>query len=143
MIKGQRVIYDLDQLKERMVYWQELLRLQAWDIEVRFYDEGEEKDGITANNSYDWHSYESLISMVPEEQYQAYGNYDMEFVLLHEMLHLIIDVKNKNGTACCEQAVNQMARALLLLNRKGKGEWDGDETKAKAQTKSQTEKEGL
>lgn len=121
MINGQHLIYNLDELKERLKYWQELLRLQAWDIEVRFFDEEEAKDekykGITAQNDYDWHSYESLISLKKENDYEAYGYYDMDFVLLHEILHLIIEVTTHKSTPGCEQAINQMVRALLLLNR--------------------------
>lgn len=121
-MNGKRRIYDLPQLQARMMYWRELLRLHAWDIEVRFVEEGSpeleryKENRITAQNEYDWQAFESLISFLPEEHYAAYGEYDMEFVLVHEMLHLIIEVSNNKGTPGCEQAINQLTRALLLLD---------------------------
>lgn len=118
---GLKSIYELTEK------WQKCLRLQDWDIVVKIKrmedmpkNLGECVSSLTKK--------QAIISLLePNDTSNGDFPYDMEETLVHELLHIhFIEADDENG--CCpdgvEQAIEEVARALIKLDRKG-GEQNG------------------
>jgi hypothetical protein len=117
----------LEELQQRLIYWQGVLRLQDWRIDLRWATWHE--IGEAADAHIEWNSFEcdAEITVIEEAHYFAprFGrrqHYDPEFYLLHELLHLTLAMwSTEKGTAedlAQEQAINHLAGALLDLDRR-------------------------
>lgn len=100
--------------------WQRILKLQDWDVSVVVApaDEMDEAEGLVI---WDIHKRIADIKLVKPEEYpiDQMRPYDMEAVLVHELLHLHFapfDAKTGSPKGVAqEQAINALARALVNL----------------------------
>jgi hypothetical protein len=123
-------VYTPEQLQARLEYWQACLRLQDWDIEVRLVRGAT----IGQGTSGELHTFRlkkrALIKILREDDYEAALEgavfdqpHDMEYTLVHELVHLALDactVQFDPGTiqeTAEEHAVHALASALVALDR--------------------------
>lgn len=110
----------IEALRERLAYWQRVLRLQDWDIVVEYIHprDFENRTWLGLNARQDRYR-RCLIQLADPAAYQASEDfarafpYDPEQVLLHELLHCIV----RGDEEQCEHAVEMLANALLRLER--------------------------
>lgn len=112
----------LDQLQELCTIWQKRLRLQDWVIRIVLVP-AREITG-TGRCSYEIDSKSALVQILRPEDYSGDRDlwpYDMEEVLVHELLHLHwAPLKTREGSpeeTAEEQAVASLAGALTRLSR--------------------------
>lgn len=123
LVLANAIILTQEQLEERLVYWQKVLRLQDWDIRIRLCRRwelpGEHLDG---NCRYHLDSKTAQISILCSDDYEpGWRPYDAERILLHELIHLHLiplNISNDAPEAVAEeQAVNLLACAFVKLDR--------------------------
>lgn len=116
-----RHIIPEEELDARLQYWQERLNLNHWDIKVRLEKLGQMGTGKVGRNNYAWTHHESRIALIHPDDFEDWGEYDMEFILVHELLHLIIDVQHPimkgRKETFSEQAINSVAATLVQMDR--------------------------
>lgn len=118
------------ELQQRCAYWQKLLRLEDWRVDVRLAD-SVETDDETAKCRVFQQSKQAVIRIAKPESvdqtgefYQAFPeSYDLEHTLVHELLHIHFDRlfsedANEHESIMQEQAVDFIARALIGLDRR-------------------------
>ena len=120
-----------ERLRERLVYWQRVLRLQDWRITVRYVDEPHQFKGpealtlsgqvVTHSKVYRTASIAILrpdhpdLAQRPDAPPETHG--DVEQILVHELLHVMLHA----GDACPEMqetACELLAWALIRLDRR-------------------------
>lgn len=113
-----------EELTERCVYWQRVLRLQDWRIEFAFVPWHE--IGPEEGSRIEWFDehLHARIRMCDPSQWKpaAFGpdvEMDAEFVLVHELLHLTLRKLGESDGVGIEQelAINMLTGALLGLQR--------------------------
>ena len=121
---------DLAEAKERLAYWQRVLRLQDWRIELR------EAAAIEMDEGRSWAKTKEVaehktaqIRMVldraeaGEPSLQGGVCWDPEHNLLHELLHLLLrdwpTEKDSPGATAQELAINLLCEAFLGRRRTG------------------------
>lgn len=113
----------IEQVRERLAYWQRVLRLQDWDIAVVFAAPKDftERTNL-GDNSRQSQYRRALIRLVDPvldegtEPFHTHFPYDPEQVLLHELLHCIVPSAG-DAAADAEYAVDTLASAFLRLER--------------------------
>ncbi len=124
---GSEVILTEDELRLKCREWQQILRLQDWDIEVNIKrhreiqgPSGDEEGRIRTNEDYKKGFIEILdpIDLDPAR----YAPLDMEEVLVHELLHIHFRFANDHDSCTCqlkqkEFAINMITEALVKLHR--------------------------
>ena len=105
-------------------YWQRQLRLEDWDIEYSLRRCGDVfGEGHRDGSSYVTTGLKTMrVSVIQHDNYSGPGEYDMEWVLVHELMHLhyIYGFEhNKENPihALQEASIDQVAKALVNLNR--------------------------
>ena len=116
-------IFTEDQLQERLEYWKEKLRLQDWIISIKFASQEELTDSLSANVSYLLENKQARIKILKNEEFpdDAWFPHDMEWLLVHELLHLHIapiEPKNNSKYYAIEQAIEGIVFGLMALERK-------------------------
>lgn len=121
--------WNEEKLNEKLNYWKEVLKLENWDIEISFarmYDLGEDVYGL---NTYDTSLLVSEIKILhpidrpPCENFATDFKRDVEFTIVHELLHLVFYdwlalAREREGTDfSVERAINSLAKALIKLAR--------------------------
>lgn len=118
------VILTVEQLRTSFLpKWQRILRLQDWDITVdikRKHDMGTE--GVDADANVRWVLTEhtaavEIIDSCDWDPGWLGGEQDMEFSLVHELVHLQL-VQWKDNTLALEQAVHMLTQGLISLDRR-------------------------
>jgi hypothetical protein len=125
-------VLNLEQLQERCHWWQRLLRLQDWEIDLRLVRTSEMGD---QGNAGECHSFmlkkkavvlilcaeDARLALAPSIFRPAL---DMEYTLVHELLHLAFNpitlttVKRDSQEAVAEeQAIDALASAYVKLYR--------------------------
>lgn len=105
-------------LNARALYWQQILRVADWDIELGLCSRHEMQDAHNVGEcEANAQERDATITLVyPEELPEHNRTYDyMDAVLLHEMLHLVFretDVID-DGNVREEMAVRKLTKALL------------------------------
>lgn len=121
------VILTEEQLQERLKYWQEKLRLQDWEIEVKIKKSWDMPENTVACVDWTLNRKIATIFVLDPDFYSPYcaGERDMEQDLVHELLHLhlapIHDHFGNNDKIFStfeEQAIESIASALIALDRK-------------------------
>lgn len=114
--RPERILTE-EQLQERLNYWQKRLNLFQWYITVNIARSTEiEGEG---QNNYNTALMESRITLIDPIDHEALGAYDMEFILVHELLHLIVEVNRHSRTYSdreeidLEYAINALARSFM------------------------------
>ena len=98
--------------------WQKRLNLLNWDIRIKFR---KFKNPKIQSRVY-IHSMEDIaeIEIIKEKHYNWIEPYDLEFLVLHEMFHIVFEVVPKNNTfenILFERGLNRIARLLLKFDR--------------------------
>lgn len=116
-----------DALRERLVYWQRVLRLQDWDIEVRMLPQHHIDAAsplATGRNSFNRNYRTSCIlvadpATVTSDHEAAFAGqaYDVERTLVHELVHLLAPHVT-SSTDEWEYTVEGVTRALIGLERR-------------------------
>ena len=108
---------NLDKLSSK---WQKLLRLQDWEVNVDYSRERDfaNKEAL-GECSFNLNSREGFIKILHPVDYD--GDYDLEWVLVHELLHLhFADWTAKTNYECPvsgEQAIDSIAQTLTRLSK--------------------------
>lgn len=108
---------DEAELHVRCAEWQEILGLKHWNIDVKVV-RGVEINGNCGQNDYSIADENALIRIKTPEDYHGYFEFDMEAVLVHELLHILTDLSVMNKDVYCEQVISRIARALVKLKRR-------------------------
>jgi hypothetical protein len=125
----QAHILTLDELKELCAQWQEILRLQDWQVAVSI-SRARDFEGENACGECRWvlSRKEALIRILDPLDYSPNNVFpqDMERTLVHELLHLhFAEISEKaeaagvNIDTSLEQALHGIDGALANLRRGG------------------------
>lgn len=129
-MRNESVIVDSEGLKKLCVEWQNRLHLHDWDIKTKIMRERDFKNTeAQAENSWVLQTKQSLIRIVDPIDYITDTEWpqDMEYSLVHELLHLHF-APFDNFTSgsledkMMEQAIDVLARSFIELKR---GELNG------------------
>jgi hypothetical protein len=110
----------------RLAVWQKRLNLQGWDISVVVSRAGEFKPKTIGHIRWDHDKKTAVIRVLDPADYGlplAPMLQDIEFTVVHELIHLemapvLSDLHRTEANRMEEEhAVNQMAEALLKLDR--------------------------
>jgi len=116
-----------DALRERLVYWQRVLRLQDWDIEVRVLPQhhlNADSPMSTGRISFN-HVYRSACILVADPAtviddhtaaFTRHSVYDPEQTLVHELVHLLMPSPGEVKVDV-EFTVEAVSKALVRLAR--------------------------
>ncbi len=117
-------------LKATCREWQRVLRLQDWDVHVRFASlkemlKGSGASTISGLTDIRWGLKTAVVQVVREEDWDRdeAEPYDAELILLHELLHVHLwawePPNNENNTEyiCLEQGIELIAKTLLEFKR--------------------------
>ena len=116
-----------DEFRNYIEKWKNILGLQAWEIDLEIVsgdDKELEKAGAFAcvDRSRMWEI--ATIKIVKPEDYKWFlrPEYDPEFMIVHELVHLVYPFHPPDGDTekeiTLELSTNKITKALLLLDRK-------------------------
>jgi hypothetical protein len=108
---------------ERLWLWQQRLNLADWNISVVVARATELKPRTLGNIHWDAEKKRAVIKVLHPEDYNMPMKEmlaDVEFTVVHELIHLELSSLPRSDASRSdeEHAVNQIARALLSLDRK-------------------------
>jgi hypothetical protein len=109
--------------QERLWVWQKRLNLQDWNIDVVMSRTSELKPKTLGNIHWDADKKSAVIRVLDPADYKLSFKdmlADMEFTVVHELIHLELSSlpRSEASRRDEEHAVNQIADALLRLDRK-------------------------
>jgi hypothetical protein len=107
----------------RLAVWQQRLGLQDWTISIIMSHPSELKPKTLGNIHWDSDKKSAMIRVLDASDYKLpYHDMldDMEFTVVHELIHLELSSlpRSEASRRDEEHAVNQIADALLKLDRK-------------------------
>lgn len=114
----------IEELRERCTVWQERLRLQDWDVDLRVVRQWEVPNsfGTCSTHREKRHALIKVLDTVDDGDPADTEEYEPERTLIHELLHLHFDpFAAKDGTPAeiaQHQAIYALSCALLALDRK-------------------------
>lgn len=117
------VILTQEQLEERLIWWQKVLRLQDWCVKVRLARERDFCHPAQGESEWVLQTKVAIIRVLDSADYSPYCilPQDMEKTLVHELLHLhFAPFNTEKGTAedvAQEQAIDCIATGLVALCR--------------------------
>jgi hypothetical protein len=114
-------------LKQRLAGWQQRLKLQDWTISLVMSHPTDLRRGTLGNVHWDADKKTAVIRVLDASDYQRPFRStleDMEFTIVHELVHLELTSLTRNFKSRSEesfsqeeQAVNRVSDALLQLDR--------------------------
>lgn len=114
-------------LNERLVFWQRQLRLLDWNLSAELSTVAETRGKAALTNVYSFTKEARIRLLAPEEfppPSDRTGNWDMEYTLVHELVHLHMEgwgedarVEDSPAWVAKECAIDMMADALVRLGR--------------------------
>lgn len=104
-----------EQLAVRCRYWQGLLGLAHWSIDVRIVRGADIGDNM-GQTDYSTVSEAAVVRLKDSVDYHGFFPCDHEETLVHELLHLVLDKTATDGDAY-EQVLDRVARVLVSLDR--------------------------
>jgi len=123
---GDRSAEAASYIRSRLGQWQQRLQLQDWKISLEVVPVSALRPGTLGNIHWDADKQTAMIRVLSPSDYTSPFSAavkDMEFTVVHELIHLELssltrDFKNRSEDSFSkeEQAVNQMAEALLQLD---------------------------
>ncbi|MBV8732864.1 MAG: hypothetical protein JO336_23900 [Acidobacteriia bacterium] len=118
--RGQAIV---NYVNERLAVWQLRLNLQDWKITVIMSHPSDLKPRTLGNIHWDSDKKAAVIRVLDASDYKlSYHEMldDMEFTVVHELIHLELSSlpRSEASRRDEEHAVNQIADALLKLDRK-------------------------
>jgi hypothetical protein len=108
---------------ERLWLWQKRLSLEEWNITVNVVRSNDLKPRTLGNIHWDSDKKKAVIKVLDPADYNlpmADLLADLEFTVVHELIHLELSSlpRSEASRSQEEYAVNQIARALLSLDRR-------------------------
>lgn len=109
--------------KEQIAYWQRVLRVQDWRIEVEFWPHRALEDNV-ARTHINWNNKSAVMVLRYPHELGAVehdwpageaGDYDLSIV--HELIHLLLKPMDSTQQVAEEQACNILALAIVQLYR--------------------------
>lgn len=120
-----------EELKQLCKEWQEILRLQNWDIEADICRSDEfNVPNRTGENCWDLSIGKAYIRVLhPVDYKKSVWPHDMELVLVHELLHLYFIVfspeeENTIKHSFMENTIETLAKVLVRLRREGRVKYE-------------------
>lgn len=117
------------ELKERLTYWQRVLRLQDWRIHAEMVDSDEIENNAGQCHVHQ-HGKTAVIKLIRQEAYNRTSSFakafpdtlDTEVTLVHELLHipfdgLFVEEDNEIREDREESALELLAYSLVRLDR--------------------------
>ena len=99
--------------------WIELLKLQNWSIDINYMqghgeisDEGFRTHALCSSN---WHHMTALIQFWPKDLRDETEEY-IEYVVVHELLHVLVNEMREEGIDHEERVVTHLAKAALGIS---------------------------
>jgi hypothetical protein len=110
-------------LAEKLWLWQKRLNLTVWHIQIKLTRASELRPRTLGNIKWDATSHTAEIHVLAAEDYKLSEHdmlADMEFTVVHELVHLQLSSlpRSEASRSAEEHAVNQIAQALLNLDRR-------------------------
>jgi hypothetical protein len=118
-----------DDLQQALAFYQPLLRLADWRIEVSFVHHHDLPETAVAASQIFEPERRSRIAILAEAEYDPdnQAKMDSEHSLVHELIHLHLELwrveDNTPQWMQKEQAINMLAEALVTLRRQGGAAW--------------------
>ncbi len=116
---------ELEQLVRK---WQEILRLQDWEIEVEWVTRNKLDKGSNAEETLCVNQKAATIGVIMPEHYSVWNDkpQDIEESVVHELLHIPLQkienyARKEEELAldnAVESATNLIAAALIMLDRR-------------------------
>jgi hypothetical protein len=108
---------------EKLWIWQKRLKLQSWNISVLMCAPADLKPRTLGNIHWDADKKSEVIRVLDSAHYHVPSQEmleDMEFTVVHELIHLELSSlpRSDASRSAEEHAVNQIAEALLRLDRR-------------------------
>ena len=129
MTEKPHILLTQEELRERLAYWQERLRLQDWIIEVNIRRGRDMRVDCSASVNWGLGEKKASISILDQTDLpeDVMGVREMEHDLVHELLHLHLapihdhfgDQHGDFYMTFEEQAIESIADGLIVLERKG------------------------
>ncbi len=122
----ERTLLTQSFTNEKLWLWQKRLNLQDWNISIEMTRETDLKPRTLGNIHWDLDKKTAQIHVLdPADYHMAFNDMlkDMEFTVVHELIHLELSPvlsplsRSDANRRDEEHAVNQMADALLKLDR--------------------------
>lgn len=105
-------------LEQKLASWQKRLKLDEWKITINLTPRAELKPGTLGGIKWDKKKHTAVMAIIAPADYnmsEAAMLDDMEFTIVHELVHLELASlpKSEASRSTEEFAVNQLADALL------------------------------
>ena len=114
-------------LRGRLPVWQKRLKLQAWTITLELSHPSDLRRGSLGNVHWDVDKKTAMIRVLDASDYQMSFSAtlkDMEFTIVHELVHLELSSLTRNFKSRSEEsvseeehAVNRLSEAMMQLDR--------------------------
>lgn len=119
----ERALVTQSFANERAWLWQRRLNLQEWNISVQLSRATDLKPRTLGNIHWDATKKKAVIKVLDPVDYGMPMKEmleDVEFTVVHELIHLELSSLPRSDASRSEEeyAVNQIARAMLALERK-------------------------
>ena len=113
-----------DELDRYLSKWVKILGLEKWDIRARITRADKMNlDDCAGENNYNKVDRQSIIHLRDPNDWPCEDfSYDMEKVLVHELLHLtfsLLDTRGGTIDTLQHRIINDLAVALVKANREG------------------------
>lgn len=110
-------------LAQKLLIWQKRLKLDDWNISFKLVRLAELKPKTLGNIHWDSDIKKASMNVLTPLDYKlsfAEALKDMEFTIVHEMVHLQLSSlpRNEASRSAEEKAVNTLTEALLQLDRR-------------------------
>jgi len=114
------------ELHKQLAYWQRILYLQDWTVELRIVRQWEMADNQTlAQCEQHLQRKDAIIYVLHPQDLPGLSSRflngeecDYDISLVHELLHLhFAPFRNENDTTVHEQAINAISRGLVKVRR--------------------------
>lgn len=118
----------IEEVRERLAYWQRVLRLQDWDLGVVFVDQRDLPSMTHRATIEQQRNYRRALIRIADPEtarfenrdfHAHFGSDDIELSLVHELVHLLMPVDGMPEDAE-EYAVEAIAKTVLALDRRGR-----------------------
>jgi hypothetical protein len=101
--------------------WQKILRLQDWEVDINFYRSRDFANSDAVGEcTFNINARDAVIKILDPIDYD--GEYDLEWIVVHELLHLHFAgwtaANNYECPISAEQGIDAIAQALTKLEKK-------------------------
>lgn len=109
-------------LRERLSYWQRRMRLQDFDIQIKFVTPSEIGQGVVGRCRPDWKNGQAMLEILNPKynKINADGFQNIDLTIVHELTHLLLwpiqkwdDDEESLERQLLEQVVEKISKGLL------------------------------